>query len=242
MSDKATKKEQNFCNLLFLDMDVFLKALENFFAKEIKKIKNKEKEYESILKFINNFKVRDSFSEELKVFSVVVFIIVSAIWLGDRSAIPIARSDDSGITNAQTKETIETKETAKEVVDVEKNESNEKKADMKAANEYKLKTPGELCEEDKDQKRSSDLCGKDDEEKVKEIAQAKEREDRSRLVNLKPKVVKLSCPESNYGHPSKSDTKGKHMDEDCCPDPDEWPKPGCVYDAKGYSIMLKGPK
>ena len=52
---------------------------------------------------------------------------------------------------------------------------------------------------------------------------------------------KLSCPEKNYGHPSKSDTKGKHTDEDCCPDPDEWPKPGCVYDAKGYSIMLSGP-
>jgi hypothetical protein len=242
MDNKVTKKEQNFCNFLFLDMDVFLKALENFFAKEIKKMKKKEKEYESIWKFINNFKVNDSFSEELKIVLTVVFMVVSAIWLGDRSAIPIARSDDSGITNAQTKEPLEAKETAKEVVDVEKKESNEKKADVKAANEYKLKTSEESCKEDKDQKKSSDLCGKDDEEEVKKIEQEKEKEIKVRLENSKPRVVRLSCPESNYGHPSKSDTKGKHKDEDCCPDPDEWPKPGCVYDAHGYSIMLSGPK
>lgn len=51
---------------------------------------------------------------------------------------------------------------------------------------------------------------------------------------------KISCRKKN-DHPGKSDTKGKHMDEDCCPDPDEWPKPGCIYSPKGYAIMLKGP-
>jgi hypothetical protein len=58
----------------------------------------------------------------------------------------------------------------------------------------------------------------------------------------RPRIVhalKISCPKGD-DHPSMSDTKGKHMDEDCCPDPDEWPKPGCIYSAKGYSIMLSG--
>ena len=43
-------------------------------------------------------------------------------------------------------------------------------------------------------------------------------------------------------NPRKSKTKGRHMDEDCCPDPDEWPNPRCAYSAKGLAIMLKGPK
>ena len=37
-----------------------------------------------------------------------------------------------------------------------------------------------------------------------------------------------SCAAKN-DHPSYSKTKGKHMDEDCCPDPDEWPNPRCSY-------------
>jgi hypothetical protein len=41
--------------------------------------------------------------------------------------------------------------------------------------------------------------------------------------------------------PSKSDTKGKHMDEDCCPDPDEWPDPSCAYSAKDLAIMISPP-
>jgi hypothetical protein len=61
---------------------------------------------------------------------------------------------------------------------------------------------------------------------------------------VKPKVVAprvsggIRCPEK-IQHPSKSDTKGKHTDEDCCPDPDEYPKAGCAYSAHDYSIMLK---
>lgn len=55
-----------------------------------------------------------------------------------------------------------------------------------------------------------------------------------------PRVVRgIRCPEK-IQHPSKSNTKGKHVDEDCCPDPDEWPKAGCAYSAHDYSIMLKG--
>lgn len=47
-----------------------------------------------------------------------------------------------------------------------------------------------------------------------------------------------SCRHKN-DHPRKSKQgKGKHMDEDCCPDPDEWPNPGCAYSGKGLGIMI----
>jgi len=50
-----------------------------------------------------------------------------------------------------------------------------------------------------------------------------------------------SCAHKN-DHPSYSKKgKGKHMDEDCCPDPDEWPNPGCAYSGSALSLMLGGP-
>lgn len=42
--------------------------------------------------------------------------------------------------------------------------------------------------------------------------------------------------------PRYSKTKGKHMDEDCCPDPDEWPNPRCAYSGGGLGLMRSGPK
>ncbi len=39
---------------------------------------------------------------------------------------------------------------------------------------------------------------------------------------------RLVCPFKN-DHPSHSKTKGHHMDEDCCIDPDESPNPWCTY-------------
>jgi glutaredoxin len=41
-------------------------------------------------------------------------------------------------------------------------------------------------------------------------------------------ISKARCPHKN-DHPRKSKTKGPHMDEDCCMDPDEWPNPRCQY-------------
>lgn len=41
-------------------------------------------------------------------------------------------------------------------------------------------------------------------------------------------------------HPSKSDKhKGKHMDMECCLDPDEYPNPNCYYDPIKYGKYLK---
>lgn len=47
------------------------------------------------------------------------------------------------------------------------------------------------------------------------------------------------CPHPGQ-KPQKSQAKGKHVDEDCCPDPDEWPNPVCAYKSPDYAIMLKG--
>ena len=42
-------------------------------------------------------------------------------------------------------------------------------------------------------------------------------------------VAKARCTHKN-DHPRKSrQGKGRHMDEDCCMDPDEWPNPRCAY-------------
>jgi len=37
----------------------------------------------------------------------------------------------------------------------------------------------------------------------------------------------------------RSPNKGNHVDEDCCPDPDEWPNIACAYRPSDYAIMLK---
>lgn len=88
----------------------------------------------------------------------------------------------------------------------------------------------ERCEKNKEEKRNSNLCGQ---EQGADLFPPKQ-------IAIKRVIVVHGrrCAEEN-DHPSKSETKGKHMDEDCCPDPDEWPKPGCAYSAGDYKIMLK---
>jgi hypothetical protein len=49
---------------------------------------------------------------------------------------------------------------------------------------------------------------------------------------------KLVCPHPNR-KPMRSPNKGNHVDEDCCPDPDEWPNIACSYKPSDYAIMLK---
>ena len=52
----------------------------------------------------------------------------------------------------------------------------------------------------------------------------------------KSKKGKNTCHHSDAPQMSKS--KGEHMDEDCCPDPDEWANPKCDYSSKDYGILL----
>jgi len=50
---------------------------------------------------------------------------------------------------------------------------------------------------------------------------------------------KRVCAKKN-DHPSKSDqNKGKHMDMECCLDPDEYPNPNCYYSPDKYGKYLQ---
>ncbi len=89
----------------------------------------------------------------------------------------------------------------------------------------------ERCQKNKEEKRNSSLCG---EEQGADLFPPRPKQIAKKIIVVR----RRSCAEENE-HPSKSETKGKHMDEDCCPDPDEWPKPGCAYSAGDYKIMLK---
>ena len=108
-----------------------------------------------------------------------------------------------------------------------------------------LTTSKEQCNQSQANKQSSELCGKDQiDEGSAAILKTMEQKEKARIARLavtRKIVRKISCREDIKGA-DYSDTKGKHIDEDCCPDPDEWPKPGCVYSAAGYALMLKGPR
>lgn len=58
-----------------------------------------------------------------------------------------------------------------------------------------------------------------------------------KITGAKKSGGKLVCPHPNR-KPKKSPNKGNHVDEDCCPDPDEYPNSACAYKPSDYSIML----
>lgn len=64
-----------------------------------------------------------------------------------------------------------------------------------------------------------------------------------KIVKTKP-IVRVdnrpTCRKKN-DHPQRSKTKGTHMDEDCCIDPDEYPDPKCRYTPAQLAIG-KSPK
>lgn len=150
--------------------------------------------------------------------------IISQPNLGD----PITPEELQALTKFQSKDKDEDKK------------EDENKRLMLKLNEI-IFSHDEKCLEDKKDSRCTELCVENEEEI---IAQMKEEERRAwmKYVSSKPRLSSknISCAKDTKGA-RKSDTKGKHMDEDCCPDPDEWPKPGCVYSAKGIALMLKGP-
>jgi len=205
----------------------FFQRTEKFLLREMK-----EQDIHELWEYLGSFKIERNYKEEGKIFlyAVSIFLLATLIISGD-----LVFKDHFRIyyrmSNAQ----------AKEDSNLEVKEGNGLNVNVETVNKYEMKSSEEICGESKNQKQSSGLCGKDDEEELQKIAKEEKIEQIRRIAASKPRVVKLSCRESNYGHPSESDAKGNHMDEDCCPDPDEWPKPGCIYDAHGYSIMLKGP-
>ena len=141
-----------------------------------------------------------------------------------------------------------------EKIDAIKNNPVEIK-DEKIGEVSPYKSTTEICEEVKNAKTCSDQCQQlaKEENNIRQEIETTLRNQEVKPVYRKPIPVagrvagvsvqaprKLSCPAKN-DHPGTSDNKGKHMDEDCCPDYDEWPKPGCVYAPGDYGVMLKGP-
>jgi hypothetical protein len=103
------------------------------------------------------------------------------------------------------------------------------------------------CSDDRKKGKSSELCAdiSGEQNLINEMSLEKKRVEDKKSVEIskkkraaRPFSRGATCAEKN-DHPSYSDTKGKHMDEDCCPDPDEWPKPGCAYSASAIALMLK---
>ncbi len=124
--------------------------------------------------------------------------------------------------------------------------SPESPAGDKVFNGYLINTPSfsrKQCEEAQGERKNSELCGEDlmDEALVTELDSFDKeyQKQHAKQIVKRAVVLKVSCADPGQ-KPSYSKTKGKHVDEDCCPDPDEWPKPGCIYKPSDYAIMLKG--
>ena len=59
------------------------------------------------------------------------------------------------------------------------------------------------------------------------------------LVYARDSLGRLVCNKGSHDHPQKSDqNKGKHLDMECCLDPDEYPNPHCYYSQTKYGKYL----
>lgn len=116
----------------------------------------------------------------------------------------------------------------------------------------------EHCLKSKELKKNSELCGEDfkDEELEKELVRL-DRLEKEALLRRQSGYIKRSirapmpaafkkvngrlvCDKGDKDKPGKSKKgKGKHMDMECCLDPDEYPNPNCYYDPGKYGKYLK---
>jgi len=197
-------------------------------AKEIHRLAMKlEDEWEKFLSEASFFKRKYEFSKE----KIVVFFLIYVMmlfWMKSNTMIFNALS--SGDISVPYTFTFDGEDTPS-VSEIKLNS-------LKPSNGLKVYATEEECEKDKQNQECSVECGEIDAYKDVKVPGGEVQ----RVPVKKYIQLKISCREDNYGHPSySSHGKGKHMDEDCCPDPDEWPKPGCVYDAHSYAIMLGGP-
>lgn len=173
--------------------------------------------------------------EGVKIFAAGMLTAASIIWIGYYEFYSIAHSEPE-IENAETKPEIDL-------------EIEESKVNAEALNDYKFKLSEEQCEEDKEQKKSSELCGKDDEDELEKLEN--EMKIYTARKNYKPKpkgpmpyvfdkdsAGRRVCNKKN-DHPGKSkQDKSKHMDMECCLDPDEYPNPNCYYNPEKYGKYL----
>jgi hypothetical protein len=166
------------------------------------------------------------------------------IFLTYEPLIKIAREASFPIALGKTEEgVILGSEDAVKIDDLQKKSSAEN-SEVKLLREDKkidLSLTEERCQKNKLEGKSSELCGKYEKDATleKELKKIDDQAKAKMAAARNPIERRVSCAEKN-DHPQKSQQgKGKHTDEDCCPDPDEYPKPGCVYSPAGYALMLK---
>lgn len=136
-------------------------------------------------------------------------------------------------------------ETERDKNDQDKNKEEEGKTIIEELNKL-IASQDERCLKDKNDEKCTELCVENEKEIIAQM-KAEERQAWLKYLSSKPRLLgpqpsrNISCAKDTKGA-RNSPNKGKHMDEDCCPDPDEWPKPGCRYSAAGLALMMKGPK
>lgn len=234
---KEAENEEKSSHPLKESWRSFLRRTEKFLLREMK-----EQDLRNFWNYLGSFKTERNQEEEAKIFlyGVFIFILITLIASGNfifASNFHIHYK----MTNAQ----------AKENSDFEITESSELSADIELINKYKLKSPEKICEEAKGQKQSLDLCGKDDKEEIERIAKEEKAEMQKKMAKRKP-VIKAPGPyvfekdslgrkvcnkKNDHSGKSKQD-KGKHMDMECCLDPDEIPNPHCYYSQSKYGKYL----
>lgn len=170
------------------------------------------------------------------IFLLIIFNLSILGWLNKENVLPIAMGKVG-------EEIILGEESAVKFDDLQK-ESKAKNSSPEVLGKEKdlnLSLTQERCQKNKLEGKSSELCGKyeKDEALEKELKKIDDQAKARMIVRPRnPAAGKGRCahPEDK---PRKSKEKGKHMDEDCCPDPDEYPDPKCYYTPAGYALMLK---
>jgi hypothetical protein len=235
-TSKIIKKIKKSPYLLRNRLRRFLRRMEKILFREMK-----EQDIRNFWGYLGSFEVERSREEEFKMFlfAVSIFFLTTLIASGN-----FLFTDHFRIfykmTNAQ----------AMEVADLELSENEKLSTDVESVNKYKLKSPEEICADDKNKKQTSSLCGKDDEEELQKIAEEEKREIAKKTAKRKPVITapkpyvyevengRRVCNKKN-DKPSKSDKNKKgHMDMECCLDPDEVPNPNCYYNPSKYGKYL----
>ncbi len=234
--EKINKIKQ-YIYLLKNKIKRFLSKAEEILLREMK-----EDDVRIFWNYLGRLKIERNYEEEAKIFLCVILMFILATFMGGGNFL---FADHFRIfykmSNAQ----------AKEDADFKIAESDGLDTNIKKINKYKLKSSEEICGETKNKKQSSGLCGKDDEEELKKIAEEEKRKAATLASKRKPAIRapkpyvfdkdslgRMVCNKKN-DHPGKSDqNKKKHMDMECCLDPDEIPNPNCYYDPGKYGKYL----
>ena len=138
----------------------------------------KEQNLRNFWNYLGSLKIERNQEEEAKIFLHVIFIfILITLIVSGNFIFTSSFHIHYKMTNAQ----------AKEDFDSEVAEGGELSTDIELINKHKLKSSEKICEEAKGQKQSAGLCGKDDEEEIKKIAEKERLEMQKKMAKRRKK-------------------------------------------------------